>query len=236
MPTSDRVRAVGDVLLSWPRFLTAPLYRRWHLRWGTTDAELVAAMPGDELIPTPSFAATRAITIAAPPEQVWSWIVQLGTGRAGWYSYDLFDNNGRQSADRILPQFQDIRTGDWVPMSATVSETTAFRVKAFEANRWLLWAKPDSSWTWQLTPTDAGRTRLVTRLKERYPWRISPGLALLTVVLFEFGDFPMMRRVLKGIKVRAEGLVTRQSTSSLGAVVPEPVDQNVVSVRGGERA
>jgi hypothetical protein len=204
MRTSDRVRAVGDVLIAWPRFLTAPLYRRWHLRWGATNAEVAAAMPGDTLIPAPSFCATRAITIAAPPEQVWPWIVQLGTGRAGWYSYDLFDNHGRPSADLILPQFQAIRTGDWVPMSHTVNETTAFKVKAFEANRWLLWAKPDSSWAWQLTPIDGGHTRLVTRLKERYRWRTSPSLALLTVVLFEFGDFPMMRKLLLGIRRRAE--------------------------------
>ena len=131
-------------------------------------------------------------------------VLQLGTGRAGWYSYDLFDNAARSSADRILPQFQAIRVGDWVPMSATVNEATAFKVTAFEANRWLLWAKVDSTWAWQLTPIDGGHTRLVARLKERYPWRASPGLALLTMVMFEFGDFPMMRQLLLGIRRRAE--------------------------------
>ena len=214
MRTSDHVRAVGDVLVAWPRFLTAPLCRHWHLRWGATDAEVAAAMPGDDLIPNPSFTATRAITIAAPPEQVWPWIVQLGTGRAGWYSYDLFDNAGRPSADRIMPQFQAIRVGDWVPMSGTVNQTTAFKVEAFEAPRWLLWAKPDSSWTWLLTPLDGGHTRLVTRLKERYPWRASPGLALLTVVLFEFGDFPMMRKLLLGIRRRAEQRTTHRAAGA----------------------
>jgi hypothetical protein len=104
------------VLIDWPRFVTASLSRRWHLRWGATDAEVASAMPGDELVPHRSFTATRAITVAAPPEDVWPWILQLGTGRAGWYSYDLFDNAARPSADRILPQFQAIRTGDWVPM------------------------------------------------------------------------------------------------------------------------
>jgi len=214
MPTSDPVRAVGDVLVSWPRFLTAPLYRHWHLRWGATDAEVAAAMPGDALIPNPSFTATRAIIIAAPPEQVWPWIVQLGTGRAGWYSYDLFDNAARPSADSILLHFQAIRTGDWVPMSSTVNETTAFKVKAFQPHRWLLWAKPDSTWAWQLTPIDGGHTRLVTRLKERYPWGISPGLALLTMVLFEFGDFPMMRNFLLGIRRRAEQDTTQNAAAT----------------------
>jgi hypothetical protein len=196
-------RSAADVLVASPRFLAAPLYRHRHLRWGATDAEVASAMPGDELVPQPSFGATRAITIAAPPQDVWPWIVQLGTGRAGFYSYDLFDNGARPSAERILPQFQQTRVGDWVPMSSKVNETTAFRVRAFQPGQRLLWAKPDSTWAWTLTPLDGGRTRLVTRLKERYDWR-SPGLALLTVILFEFGDFPMMRKLLLGIRRRAE--------------------------------
>jgi hypothetical protein len=161
-------------------------------------------MPGDEIVPDASFTATRAITIAALPEEVWPWIVQIGTGRAGFYSYDLFDNAARPSAARILPEFQETQMGDWVPMSSTVNQTTAFKVKAFQPNQWLLWAKPHSTWAWTLTPVNGG-TRLVTRLKEQYDWS-SPGLALLTLILFEFGDFPMMRRLLVGIRQRAERL------------------------------
>jgi hypothetical protein len=210
MPVRDLARMTAEVLVASPRFLTAPLYRHWHLRWGATDAEVVSAMPGDEIVPEPSFTATRAITIAAPPEDVWPWIVQIGTRRAGFYSYDLFDNAARPSADRILPQFQATRVGDWVPMSSTVNETTAFKVKAFEPNQWLLWAKPHSTWSWTLTPVDGGRTRLVTRLKENYDWRSSPGLALLTLILFELGDFPMMRKLLVGIRRRAERLAAER--------------------------
>jgi hypothetical protein len=197
-------RSAADVLVACPRFVTAPLYRRRHLRWGATDAEVASAMPGDELVPHPSFTATRAITISAAPKDVWPWIVQIGTGRAGFYSYDLFDNAARPSAERVLPQLQDIRVGDWVPMSTKVNKTTAFKVKAFEPTKWLLWVKPHSTWSWRLTPTEDGGTRLVTRLKEKYDWR-SPGLALLTIILFEFGDFPMMRRLLLRMKSRAEG-------------------------------
>ena len=210
MSARDVARSAADVLVASPRFLTAPFYRRWHLRWGATDAEVASAMPGDELVPEPSFSATRAITIAAPPEDVWPWIVQLGTGRAGFYSYDLFDNAARPSADRILPELQTTRVGDWVPMSSKVNQTTAFKVKALEPNQWLLWAKPHSTWAWQLTQVHGGRTRLVTRLKERYDWR-SPGLALFTVILFELGDFPMMRRLLLGISSRAEWLNAERS-------------------------
>ena len=191
--------------MALPRFVTAPLCRHWHLRWGAADAEVAAAMPGDDIVPDPSFTATRAITITAPTEDVWPWIVQIGTGRAGFYSYDLLDNAARPSASRILQQFQATRVGDWVPISRTINQTTAFKVAGFEPNQWLLWAKPHSTWSWTLTHLDGGRTRLVTRLKERHDWR-SPGLALLTLVLFEFGDFPMMRRLLLGIRWRAERL------------------------------
>jgi hypothetical protein len=96
-------------------------------------------------------------------------------------------------------------------MAKKVNDTTAFKVKAFEINEWLLWVKPDSTFAWKLIPLDGGRTRLISRLKQRYAWE-KPGMAIFTLVLLEFGDFPMMRRVLKGIKVRAERMGGRQAT------------------------
>jgi hypothetical protein len=199
---------VGEVLAAAPLFAAAPVVRHWHLHWGATADEVVARMPGDGLVEHPSFDATRAITIDAPPEAVWPWLVQVGHGRAGWYSYDLLDNAGRPSAERILPEWQDLHVGDRVPMSAEVAETTAFTVAELEPYRTLLWTKPDSSWAWRLTPLAGGRTRLVTRLRDRYPWRQSPALAFLSLILFEHGDFAMMRRMLLGIRSRAERSVT----------------------------
>ncbi len=142
-------RGLRDVILASPLFITAPLVRRRHLRWGATDDEVAGAMPGDEIVPKPSFSATRALSIAAPPEAVWPWLVQVGFGRAGFYSYDIFDNAARPSADRILPEYQDPRVGDWVPMASKVNETTAFEIKAFGPNSWLLWEKPNSTWSWK---------------------------------------------------------------------------------------
>jgi hypothetical protein len=205
--------AILDALSSLPLFATAPLYRHWHLRWGATDEEVRGSMPGDEIVPNPSFDATRAITIDAPPELVWPWIVQMGYRRAGFYTYALLDNAGYDSADRVLEEYQPPKVGDWMPMAKQVNETTAFRVKAFALNKWLLWEKPDSTWAWKLIPLDGGRTRLVLRLKARYAWE-RPGSAILTLVLLEFGDFPMMRRVLKGIKVRAQRMSAARSTSA----------------------
>jgi hypothetical protein len=205
MRASTVFRETGEVALAAPIFAASPLLRHWHVRWGATDEEVAAAMPGDLLVAKPSFAATRAITIDAPPEAVWPWIVQVGFGRAGFYSYDLFDNACRPSATSILNEHQEPRVGDLVPMASKVNETTAFRVASVEANRSLLWTKAGSTWAWTLSPLADGRaTRLVTRLKAIYPWRSSFALAFATLVLFEHGDFPMMRKMLLGIRARAE--------------------------------
>ena len=71
-------------------------------------------MAGDELCLRPQLKATRAVTIDAPPEDIWPWLVQWGWNRAGFYSYDLLDNLGRRSAEEILPEFQRLAVGDWV--------------------------------------------------------------------------------------------------------------------------
>jgi hypothetical protein len=97
--------------------------------------------------------------------------------------------------------------------SGEPNETTAFRVAGYEVDRWLLWTKPDSSWVWQLTPTTTGGTRLVTRVHAARDWR-KPGTALLGVLLMEFGDFAMMRRMLLGIAERAEDLARRSATTA----------------------
>jgi len=177
-------------------------YRARHLRWGATDAEVASPMPGDELVPSVGFCATRALTIDAPPSDVWPWLVQVGFGRAGFYSYDWADNLGRRSARVLLPEYQSPRPGDLAaPMAEPADERTAFTVALAEEPHVLVWAKPDSTWAWRLTD-DAGRTRLVTRLKARY----QPGPFLpVTVLLMEVGDFPMMRRMLLGLAERAEG-------------------------------
>jgi hypothetical protein len=200
-----------DALSGLPLFATAPFYRHWHVRWGATDDEVRSSMPGDEIIKSASLNATRAITINASPEHVWPWIVQMGYRRAGFYTYDLIDNAGQPSADRIMEEYQPIAVGDVMPMfHETHGLSIAYTVTAFEANQWLLWVHrpheneaPDSTWTWRLTPLPGGRTRLVTRMKQDYRWE-TPRLAMFNMILMEFGDFAMERRMLRGIKTRAE--------------------------------
>jgi hypothetical protein len=207
-PTKQELAAeIGDVVCDLPVFLTAPLYRRWHLHWGATTAEIAAVLPGDGFFPRAQFKATRAITIDAPPDAVWPWLVQVGCLRAGFYSNDLLDNLGYPSATTILPALQHLQIGQWVPMSpaATPTDRTALKVHSFEANEWLLWTKPDSTWAWRLTPAGSSGTRLVTRIHAVYDWQ-HPLTAVLGVLLMEFGDFAMLRRMLRGIKARAESL------------------------------
>ena len=189
-------------------------YRPWHLRWGATDAELKSAMPGDGDLFDSSFTATRAITVRARPEHVWPWLEQIGFGRAGWYSYDWLDNLGKPSADRIIPELQAIRVGDWVPMSGKVDERTAFKVAAFEPAKMLLWTKPDSTWSWVLEPVDGERTRVVSRLRCHH----EPGtlLGFAGILLMELGDFPMFRKLLLNMRGRAEKLAAAHDRNSTG--------------------
>ena len=112
-------------------------YRRWvqpwQHRWGATDEEIAAALPGDGIIPDPAGSTTRAITITAAPGDVWPWLVQLGYGRAGWYSYDWIDNDGRPSADRVIPELQDLAVGDQILMGPGMGPA----VRELEPDRYL---------------------------------------------------------------------------------------------------
>ena len=90
--------------------------RPWWHRWGADPDEASRQLPGDEVVPDAPISDTRAITIAAPPSAIWPWLVQMGFGRGGWYSYDVMDMKG-SSADRILPELQELVVGDVVPTS-----------------------------------------------------------------------------------------------------------------------
>jgi hypothetical protein len=185
-----------------PWYAVTPLLRRWHLTWGATPEEVAAPMPGDDLLPWAQYRTTRAITIDVTPAEVWPWLIQVGYRRAGWYAGDLLDNFARPSVRRIVPELQEIRVGQWLSMVPKPSERSAFVVDSFDEPSWLLWRTPNRSWAWRLIPLDGQRTRLVTRMRTGYEWRRP--LVLVTVVLMECADFAMMRRMLRGIRDRAE--------------------------------
>jgi hypothetical protein len=202
-----------DTLSAVPIWVVSSMVRPWHMRWGATDAEVSGRMPGDDVVHRAQFNATRSVTIDAPQRQVWSWIAQLGYRRGGFYTYDQIDNAGEPSADRIIEEFQDLKVGDEIPMwHESRGLAIAYKVDSFEVPRWMLWVhrphedeEPDSTWSWRLDDLPPGGTRLITRMKQGYRWE-TPWLALFNLVLMEFGDFAMERRMLKGIKARAERL------------------------------
>lgn len=175
------------------------VYRPWQLSWGATPDEIVRPMVGDELVKNPTFNATRAVTIDAPAERIWPWIVQVGYKRAGFYSWDILDNDGIASAERIIPEFQKLSIGDSVPLS----EHADAAVVSIEPNEHLLLvfqSEGTVTWAWALYRIDANRTRLVNRLR----WRASSAVSQFVLDAFEI---VMMRKHLLGIKRRAEASI-----------------------------
>jgi hypothetical protein len=184
------------------------LVRPWALHWGATKEEAARPLPGDELVAKADYVATRAITIDAPPRDVWPWLVQIGSGRAGWYTYDRMDNAGVPSATEIIPELQRLAVGDLIPMVA--GKDIGVRVKELEPERRILWwdEQGEYSWEWVLEPAD-GRTRLLQRLRvTRHPW----SRRMLYELVAANGDVVMQRKLLRGIKQRAEGLAAHHRT------------------------
>ena len=185
--------------------------RPWHLTWGATEVEVGRSMPGDDVVPHPSFNATRAVTVEALPEEIWPWIVQMGYRRAGFYSYDRLDNHGIPSAEEIVADLQNISVGDEIPLT----KSSYVRVVSLEPNQSMVWThQPDDdppafSWTWGLYREAGARTRLVTRLRVSYDWNAGP---ILPTLAFDVFELIMMRKCMLGIKRRAEAL-QRRSTS-----------------------
>jgi hypothetical protein len=181
--------------------------RPYQLHWGATAEEINRAMPGDELNRDPKFLATRAITINGTPEEIWSWLIQMGYGRAGFYGYDILENlgspRGLQSAVSILPELQNFKVGDDVP----ISPAAKMSFFAIEPNKYLIWAGQTGgtygAFTWALYPVDESHTRLVSRIRWSHHWT-QPGVLALDL-LTEFTDHLAVRKVLEGVKGRVEG-------------------------------
>jgi hypothetical protein len=187
----------------------AALLRRRQLRWGATDTETTTPLTGDELVAVPDLTATRAITIHAGIDDVWPWIVQLGQGRGGFYSYDSLENLigcDIHSALQINPDWQHLDVGDAVRLAPEL----ALKVAVAKPPRTLVlqggvlpgttMAPYEFTWTFDLSPVSAAATRLVVRERYAYTrWWARLMVEPLTVV-----SFLMSRRMLHGIRDRAE--------------------------------
>jgi hypothetical protein len=174
----------------------ARVVRPWHLRWGAEARDLERPLPGDEFLPAEGTEIVNAVTIDAPPERVWPWLAQIGQDRGGFYSYEWLENLAgcqMRNADRIHPEWQQRQIGDTV----FLHPAGGMEVTVFEPGR----AIGLKGWgTFVLEPTSAGRTRLIAKGRAAR----SP-IAAAYAVLMEIPHFLMERRMLLGIKQRAEG-------------------------------
>jgi hypothetical protein len=175
------------------------LVRPWQVRWGATADEVARAMPGDGILGPGAPSTTRAITIGAPADQVWPWLAQLGYGRAGWYSYDWLDNDGHLSATQIRPAWRHLRPGDQILMMPGAG----FDVTEVKDGHYFTAQAPGQTMSWCLAVEPRGQhsCRLISRWRVR--WHITAASALW-IALSDPGAFIMERKMLLGIRARAE--------------------------------
>ncbi|MFN2168188.1 MAG: hypothetical protein ACK2U9_18245, partial [Anaerolineae bacterium] len=211
LTSGTRLRAQEIGLLAALGFDPVPVYRR----------PVVAILStGDELVPNPKFAWNQAVTIRAPAAEVWPWLVQIGSQRGGWYSWDGIHRlmgiagsvgNERGSADQIIPELQDLAVGDLIRMVPEEMGMPGYAVVSIEPERALVTfidGENPTSWVWILEPIDAGTTRLIARYRQAW----APGLANTLGFAFadEMGSLLMQPKTLTGIKQRAEAAAGRR--------------------------
>jgi hypothetical protein len=178
------------------------LARRPILTWGATTEEAGSRLPGDELLEEADGVSTRAITIGAPATAVWPWLAQMGPPpRGGAYTYDRIENLlglNMHSADRVLLEFQHPEVGDTIALGPN-----RMRIERVEPGRVLAWRSEDGNWVWTFVLDESdGATRLISRNRYRLPTLA----ARVSMLPMEPGSLLMERRMLRGIKERAERL------------------------------
>lgn len=208
-----RIVAVGGSVAATVSAAYLGLGRRRCLTWGATADDVDRTMPGDELLVHPDLLSTRAVRIAAPPSAVWPWLMQMGSGKGGVYTYDWIENLAglnMHSVDVVLPQFQDRKVGD---VEALGKSGPRMRVEVLDPQRAMVLHSEDGNWVWTfgLYPEDGG-TALVSRNRIATPGAAAPVRAFNTLIM-EPGSLIMERKMLLGIKQRAESLAGSQSVA-----------------------
>ncbi|MFI6774712.1 SRPBCC family protein [Nocardia sp. NPDC050412] len=183
------------------------------LTWGSTKDEVERPMPGDDLITAPDVVATRSITIDADPTRIWPWLVQMGPGRGGAYTYDWIENLlglNMHSADTVVPELQNLTVGDTFALG---EKGPRMRVGVLEPGRALVFASADGHWVWAfgLYPSAEG-TRLVSRNRITLPDSALP-TRVFNRFIMEPGSWVMERKMLLGIKQRAERTLAEEAVT-----------------------
>jgi len=165
-------------------------------------------LPADELIPRPAGSVTHAITIRRPPHDVWPWLAQMGSGRGGWYAYDFIDNGGRPSAERILPEFQNVGVGTVFPALPGVKDVFVVTRCEPEHALVLAWRSPNgtylTTWAFVMERPEPSHTRLIVRGRAApgyRPYGLPQWFAKLTA---PWAHAIMERKQLLGIQRRCE--------------------------------
>ena len=169
-------------------------------------------LPGDELLSDAGLVSTRAITIDAPPAAIWPWLVQMGSGRGGAYTYDWIENLAglhMHSARQVLPQFQHLEVGDELPLGPG---RPVMRVEVCDPERTLAIRIADGNWVWIFALfAEDGQTRLISRNRIDARGGLLP-VRLFNLLVMEPGSLVMERKMLLGIKQRAEDLARQAET------------------------
>lgn len=193
------------------------ILRPWIINWGVTEDEAGAPLPGDDILPDVRLQTTRGITIDVPPERVWPWLVQIGPPpRAGIYTYDWLERllgiNVR-NADRILPEYQHLNPGEFFALDKDGSN--GLYVRDVQPMRALVmqWKNGLSTWAFVLESATGGKTRLLSRNRIAGS---GPGF-WLGMAFMEPGSLVMERKMLLGIKERAESLSAVAMAGALGS-------------------
>jgi hypothetical protein len=222
---------IGALIFVYTRFV-----RPWMLRWGATKEEVQETLPGDELVPDPTIESTRAVTIDARPENIWPWLVQMGYGRGGFYSYDWLENAFTRllgmhahyhSTDRIVPELQYLEEGDFIDASPPPKRLPKRVSRVISPLAAMLGRPLPHRFAWRvarldrphaivledwgafvLEPVDDKTTRLIARTRGR-------GSSRVNAVTWELPHFVMERRMLLGIKERAEGVAQKRHRSTV---------------------
>jgi len=206
----DRTGAGVVVLVALLLAVYHAVVRPRHRHWGATDDEVSRRLPGDDVLAEPSDETTRAVTIGASPDEVWAWVVQLGQGRGGFYSYTWLENlvgADIHNADRVDPALQELRAGDSIRMVRAdywlQSPATSMTVERVDPGRTLVLRGHDGgTWTFHLDRIDDGTTRLLVRGRKPVA-RTAVGY-LVRYVGYELPHFVMERGMMRGIQARAE--------------------------------
>ena len=200
------------------------------MTWGATQEEVGSTLPGDELMPDAKIVATRAVEIDAPPAAVWPWLVQMGPGRGGAYTYDWLERRlgvEMQNTNRIVPEFQHMAVGDEFPMPGYT-----FRVEIFEPERSLAFRTSDGRWVWsfELIPQN-GHTRLISR--NRFDTTTYSKKEWMGYAVMEPGSWVMERKMLLTIKEHAETHAHEPASANRAAASEESREETAGSMTAG---